>query len=144
MRSSPTLVTGWKRLLFCLLGCCCVGLGYLGAILPGLPATPFVIAASYFFLRSSPRLHRGLRHSLWVGRVLHDWEEHRAVRRSVKITACCLVVTVVTLSLVFSGLPAWVKILITGLAAIGMAVVLSLPTVPKHTPREAATPQNSV
>jgi uncharacterized membrane protein YbaN (DUF454 family) len=117
-------------------------LGYLGAIIPGLPATPFLIAASYFFLRSSPRLHRWLRRSPWVGRVLHDWEEHRGVRRSVRITACCLIVTVVTLTLLFSGLPSWAKILIAALAAIGLAVVVSLPTVPTHTRREAAHQEN--
>jgi len=126
----PVVVTGWKRMLFLLLGVSCVGVGYLGVILPGLPTTPFLIAASYFFVRSSPRLHGWLRRSPWVGRVLRDWEERRGVRRSVKITACVLIVTAVALTLTFSDLSEWVKILVVAMALIGLTIVLCLPTVP--------------
>jgi len=131
----PLVVTGWKRWLFLVLGVGCVVLGYLGAIIPGLPMTPFLIAASYFFVRSSPRLHGWLRRSPWVGRVLRDWEEHRGVRRSVKVTAFIMVVTVVTLTVAFSGAPTWAKIVVVALAALGLMVVACLPTVGRQSPR---------
>jgi uncharacterized membrane protein YbaN (DUF454 family) len=132
--TSPLIVTGWKRWLFFVLGCGCVVLGYLGAIIPGLPMTPFLLMASYFFVRSSPRLHGWLRRSPWVGRVLRDWEEHRGVRRSVKITACLMVVAVVTLTVAFSGAPSWAKIVVVAFAALGMTVVACLPTVVRNSP----------
>ena len=120
-----------------MLGCCCVGLGYLGAIIPALPATPFLILASYFFVRSSPRMHGWLKRSPWVGRVLRDWEEHRGIRPSVKVVACFLIVTAVTLTVVFSGLPSWAKVLVIALAAIGLTVVICLPTVQLSKPPRA-------
>jgi uncharacterized membrane protein YbaN (DUF454 family) len=127
--------TGWRRVAFVTLGLLLVGLAYLGVLLPGLPATPFLLAASYCFVRSSPRLHRWLRKSPIFGRLLHDWEVHRGVRKPVKVFAVCFVVVVVTASVVFSGLMWWVKGVIVGLAAIGVTVILCLPTVGPDAPK---------
>jgi uncharacterized membrane protein YbaN (DUF454 family) len=131
MDSKPEVRTGWRRLALVALGLGLVGMGYLGVLLPGLPATPFLLAASYCFIRSSPRLHRWLRRSPILGRVLHDWEVHRGIRRPVKVFAILLVVTVVTCSIVFSSLPVWVKVLFACLALVGITVILLVPTVGK-------------
>ena len=131
---NPPRATGLKRLAFVAAGLGCVGLAYLGAILPGLPTTPWVMAASYFFARSSPRLERWLKRSPFFGKLLRDWEEHRGVRRGVKAFAVCMIVTVVTLSIVFGGLPVWLRWTIGGLAAVGICtVVFVVPTIPRPT-----------
>ena len=121
--------TGWRRVALVTLGLLCVGLAYLGVLLPGLPATPFLLAASYCFVRSSPRLHRWLRKSPVFGRLIHDWEVHRGIRRPVKVLAVCVVVVVVTCSVAFSSLPVWAKVTIACLAAVGIVVILCVPTV---------------
>jgi uncharacterized membrane protein YbaN (DUF454 family) len=41
-----------------LLGLICVGLAALGAVLPGMPTTIFLIAACYLFAKSCPRLEQ--------------------------------------------------------------------------------------
>lgn len=46
-----------KKTLYILLGCLGVGLGALGAVLPLLPAFPFLLLAAFCFGKSSERLH---------------------------------------------------------------------------------------
>lgn len=129
--AAPQRATGVRRVLYVAAGLVCVGLAYLGALLPGLPTTPWVLLAGYCFSRSSSRLERWLKRSPVFGRLLRDWEEHRGIRRPVKVLAVCLVVTVVTLSITLGSLPPGVKWVIGGLAAVGVCVIVFVvPTVP--------------
>lgn len=131
--------TGVRRVLFVAAGLLCVGLAYLGALLPGLPTTPWVLLAGYCFSRSSPRLHRWLKRAPLFGRLLRDWDEHRGIRRPVKVVAVCLIVTVVTLSTCFGGMPVWVKWVIGGLALIGVGtVVFVVPTIRENRPTSSS------
>ena len=127
----PILRSGLRRVGYVVLGLVFVGLAFLGVLLPGLPATPFLILASFCFVRSSPRLHRWLHRSPLFGKLLRDWETHRGIRRPVKVTAMTLVVVAVSASVVFSSLPPWAKSVIAGLAVIGLAVIWRLPTIPR-------------
>lgn len=134
-RPKPPLATGLKRILFVVGGLMCVGLAYLGAILPGLPTTPWVLLAGYCFSRSSPRLERWLKRTPLFGRLLRDWDEHRGIRKPVKVFAVCMVVTVVSLSITLSSLPVWVKCVIGGLALVGICTVVFLvPTIRERPP----------
>lgn len=47
-----------KRQVYILLGCICLGLSFVGAAVPLLPAFPFVLLTAYFFGKSSERLHQ--------------------------------------------------------------------------------------
>ncbi len=134
-REKPPLATGLRRVLYVVAGLTCVGLAYIGVLLPGLPTTPWVLLAGYCFARSSPRLERWLKRSPVFGKLLRDWDEHRGIRLWVKVFAVCLVVTVVTLSIVFGGLPVWVKWTISGLACVGVCVIVFVvPTVRERPP----------
>ena len=46
-----------KKILYITLGCIGVGLGALGAVLPLLPAFPFLLLAAFCFGKSSEKLH---------------------------------------------------------------------------------------
>lgn len=46
-----------KKIFWIVLGCIGVGLGAVGAVVPMLPAFPFLMLAAFSFARSSERLH---------------------------------------------------------------------------------------
>jgi uncharacterized membrane protein YbaN (DUF454 family) len=125
----PRLTTRWGRGLYVSLGCGCLGLGFIGVFLPGLPTTPFVLLAAFFYARSSPRLHGWLRRSRLFGPLLDDWRRHRGIRLSVKLSAVAMVTLMVTLSVTVGNLPIWSRITIVMVAAIGVGVIVRIPTI---------------
>lgn len=46
-----------KKILWFILGCIGLGLGALGAVLPMLPAFPFLLLAAFAFAKSSQKVH---------------------------------------------------------------------------------------
>lgn len=46
-----------KKIFFVVLGCIGVGLGAVGAVVPMIPAFPFLLLAAYSFAKSSEKLH---------------------------------------------------------------------------------------
>lgn len=118
-----------RRWVYVALGLFFVGVGVLGAILPVLPTTPWLILASACFARSSPRLHHWLRGLPYFGGLIHDWEEYRGVRPRTKATAVTIVVLVVGSTILFSKAPDWGKAAAGGLAFVGIGVILfAVPT----------------
>lgn len=128
-------VTGLRRALYVGLGLSFVVLAVLGAMLPVLPTTPFVILASYFFVRSSPRLHAWLLRSRLFGGMLRDWHRHRGVRPRVKVIALGMLGTAVLASAVFGRLTWPLVLMLLVLASVGAWVVIRLPVI-----REEITP----
>ncbi len=102
-------------------------LGVLGAVLPFLPATPFLLLTSYFLVRSSPQLNSVLLRSRFFGPILLDWQMRRGVRRHVKIKAVIIVVTTVCGSLYLTSARPGMALGIIALAMIGIIIVLRLP-----------------
>jgi len=74
------------------LGVTFVILGMIGALLPVLPTTPFLLLALTCFANSSPRFHKILLNNRWFGNDLQQWEENRSIARASKIKAMMLIV----------------------------------------------------
>lgn len=79
--------TWWQRLLLRLLAVVSLGLAIIGAVLPGLPTTVFVLIAAWAAARSSPALHAWLMRHKVFGPVLHNWDNGRCVSRRAKRAA---------------------------------------------------------
>jgi uncharacterized membrane protein YbaN (DUF454 family) len=114
----------WQRRLLYLAGLICLLLGAIGAVLPGLPTTPFVLLAAACFLRASPRMHRWLLSSRSFGPLLREWELHRSIPRRVKRYAISAMLISGAVSIwVFAGRPVLQTVIAAGLL-FGAVMVL--------------------
>lgn len=111
------------RWLLWLFGTLALGLGVLGVVLPGLPTTPFVLLAAACYARASPRLHRRMHESAWIGPMLRDWERDHSLTRRVKNVALSMMIAMVALSAwTFHGRP-WVQAVLVVAGMLGVWVV---------------------
>ena len=76
-------------------GVFCIGLAILGAILPILPTTVFLIMATACFAKSSPRMQKKLLNNKTFGPLIHEWQQHRSIpRKSKRIALLTIVLSV--------------------------------------------------
>lgn len=76
------------RIPYLCVGCVMVALAAIGAVLPLMPTTIFLILASWFFARSSPRLEAWLLANPHFGPTLRAWNDTGAIPRTAKSLAC--------------------------------------------------------
>jgi len=88
-----------KVFLWKVTGVFCVGLAILGAILPILPTTVFLIIATGCFAKSSPRMQRKLLNNKTFGPLIHEWQQNRSIPRKAKRVALLTII----LSVVWSA-----------------------------------------
>ena len=124
------------RWLWLLLGFLSTGLGIAGAVLPLVPATPFLLLAAFAFARSSPRFHDWLIGHRHFGPVILDWQQTGSINRRVK--AAALVAMAAALAVTYlAGAPIWVVALQAIVLAGVAAFILTRPDGPAHRPRAA-------
>lgn len=74
-----------KKLIYVAVGCLGLGLGALGAVLPLLPAFPFLMLAAYCFARSSEKLHNWFIGTRLYKENLESYVAGQGMTRRVKI-----------------------------------------------------------
>ena len=116
-----------NRLALLVLGWMCVGLGFIGIFVPGLPTTIFLIIALWAFTKSSKKLRIWLLNHKRFGPILRNWEEHKVVPLKAKILMVVLqTLVVIIVQYTFDNL-----FITIGLAIILLMVatyVISLPS----------------
>ena len=75
-----------------------VGLAIVGAILPILPTTVFLIMATACFAKSSPKMQKKLLANKTFGPLIHNWQEHKSIPLKAKRIALLSIVLSVTWS----------------------------------------------
>lgn len=86
-------------------GMASLGLGMLGAVLPFLPTTCFVLLAAYAFSRSSERWHNWLMHHKAFGPLIRDWNRHGAISIPAKCYASMGLIGAMLVSLLLGFSP---------------------------------------
>lgn len=67
-----------------------VGLALIGAVLPLVPTTPFLLMAAWSAGRGSPRVANWLDNHRHFGPMINGWQQHGAVPVAAKWLACLL------------------------------------------------------
>lgn len=116
------------RPFFILLGLVFVVLGLLGAFLPVLPTTPFLIVALWCFAHSSDKLHRWLYNHRIFGPLLRQWHEHSVIPPIAKFSAVTAMTGSMVYMVFFSSAPWGALVAIGGLFAASAWYILSKPS----------------
>ena len=108
------------RWLLIAIGWVTLVLGIIGAFLPIVPTTPFVLITAACFARSSPRFYRMLMTNRYVGPYLRAWRDEHRIPRHAKILATIMILLTLTPSVVLFIPLLAIKVLVAG---IGIAVI---------------------
>lgn len=74
-----------KRIAYIILGCLGVVLGAIGAVVPLIPAFPFLLLAAFCFARSSERLHNWFVNTKLYKKNLESYVQGRGMTWAIKI-----------------------------------------------------------
>jgi uncharacterized membrane protein YbaN (DUF454 family) len=133
------------RLFLGALGFICVGLAIVGAILPVMPTTIFLILAAYFFARSYPALQEKLLNARIFGPFQRYVHSQQASRKARILSACGLWLAMGTsLVLLASGgrLKTWIVVAGVVSAGLGTAMIFRRPQHAKQTRGAGGRPAN--
>lgn len=89
-----------KKILFIVLGCIGLGLGAVGAVVPLLPAFPFLLLAAYSFARSSERLHSWFINTKLYKNNLESYVKGKGVTKRTKVRIMITVTVLMTFGFV--------------------------------------------
>ncbi len=98
-QTSETVIRSPRRLFLAGLGVLCVGLAVAGMVIPGLPTTIFLIAASYLFTRSCPWLEERLIRNRLFRPYLRYLDGSAPMPLRARVTTILMIWTAVTVSL---------------------------------------------
>ena len=104
-----------KRILYIILGCVGVGLGAIGAVVPMLPAFPFLMLAAFCFVRSSEKLDRWFKGTKLYQDNLADYVAGRGMTVKTKVRIMITVTALMSIGFIMMGL----KGIVTGCIVLG-------------------------
>ena len=85
-----------KKIVLLTMGHLFLALGVIGAFLPILPTTPFLLLAAYFYSKSSNKIHHWMLKHKYLGPPLKDWQQNGVIGIKAKILATTMILLVVS------------------------------------------------
>lgn len=92
-----------KKILLVIIGCISLGVGAVGAVMPLLPAFPFLLLAAYCFARSSKRLHEWFIGTRLYKNNLESYLQGRGMTRATKIRIMITVTLLMSIGFAMMG-----------------------------------------
>ena len=100
-----------------------VGLGAIGAVIPGMPTTVFLVLAAACFIRSSQELYNWLIKNKTFGPYLKDYREGKGIPLRAKVVALILIIVFVSYAVFFAIHSLTLKILVGIVGLVGFCFV---------------------
>ncbi|PJE56602.1 YbaN family protein [Marinomonas sp. BSi20584] len=60
-------------------------MAFVGVMVPGIPATEFILLCAWSSSKGSPRIYRFLHNNRFTGPVLYNWDNGKVISRSNKV-----------------------------------------------------------
>lgn len=95
------LIKSIKKYVLIVLGSLSLTLGIVGIFIPVLPTTPFLLLASFCYIRSSKHLYNWLINHKVIGEYIFNYMTYRAVKLSTKIGALLFLWISLIVSMIF-------------------------------------------
>lgn len=90
-----------KKGAYFIVGISALILGAIGAFLPVLPTTPFVLLSAWCFIRSSDQFYDWLISNERFGKTIKDYHSGLGITKNIKIRAVLMMWTTITISVYF-------------------------------------------
>ena len=126
----PQVRTGLVRWLLLAAGVICTILGAIGAFLPVLPTTPFLLLAGACFVRSSPTFHQRLLNNRIFGPYVAQWQRSRTIPPEAKRKAYGLVCVTFAIS-IYAVDRTVLRIVLASIGTALIAFLIWLPSGPR-------------
>lgn len=118
-------------------------LGIIGAFLPVLPTTPFILLAAACYAKASERFHRRLLNHPTFGPTIRNWEQYRSIAPKTKKIAISMMTLSIGVSIYVVREHLWLQIM---LATIAVSVGTWMWRLPEHGDPEisnSSTPEDA-
>ncbi len=107
-----------RKIFYLVLGCVGLALGAVGAVIPLLPAFPFLLLAAFSFSRSSERLNHWFLNSRLYKENLESYVKGRGMTARAKVRVCGTVTACMVISAILLR-QYWIGLLLLGIIWVG-------------------------
>jgi len=115
-KSNGIVKNRFVRISLLIAGWFFVGLAIIGAILPLVPTTPFLLIAATCFYKSSARFYNWLMNNHVFGKYIRDYKEKKGIPIKVKLLTLLFLWASILVSAFILVPILWVQILLIGIA----------------------------
>ncbi|MBC7538372.1 MAG: YbaN family protein [Bacteriovorax sp.] len=103
-------------------------LGIIGAFLPVIPTTPFLLVAVFCYSKSSSKLHEWILNHKYLGPPLNDWEKNGVIGLKAKVLATFMLSLVIIFRIPFLKVALVIRIIAIVILILVLVFIWSRPS----------------